>query len=396
MNSATCRCLTIGVLLAFAAPLKAGWRVPQGLGMVVRDANKIAIYAVESVNTEKRVVSFKKAKDIRPKLSPRFRLYVPRESETDHRAPPGQEASEWLLKWARPGRRVVSFDHRLVYVGGYWLAAWPIREGQTPYYKLTEWHALFGYSFAGSVDELAQACRDLLAGKEVVVRVFASTPFVRDMVLTHWRARFEELPLARLKAGLKILRIPEHHLRDRWNRDAPEWGLVVGRGSGRVEQLPALVKQLGDADADVRARAALQVGGIGPEAKEAILRLARLLEDKRPTVRIAAAGAVLQLDQKQAGARVALRRAIKDEDPGVRRAAAEWLWVLDRDVPGTIADLVALQRDTDKEERATATRALKSFLMAYDLKGLTKDDLRTASKSPDKECARLAVAALTW
>jgi hypothetical protein len=70
------------------------------------------------------------------------------------------------------------------------------------------------------------------------------------------------------------------------------------------------------------------------------------------------------------------------------------LWALDRDVEGTIAALVELQRDTDATVAATATQALKSFLEAYDLKGLTEDDLRAAVRSPDKECARRAAEQL--
>jgi hypothetical protein len=386
--------LTLGVLLAFGAPLGAGWRVPQGLGVMLRGAKKIAVYEIETVNAKKRVITFQKVKDIRPKLSPRFRLYVTREGEVDHRAPPGQDASEWLLRWARPGRRVVSFNHQEVYVGGYWLQMWLVREGENPYYKLTEWHAMFGYTFAGSIDELAQACRDILAGKQAVVPVFASTPFVRESVLTHWRGKFKELPLARLKADLTITRIPEHRLRHPFDRDAPEWRLVVGPGSGRVVRLPELRKQLRDPDPEVRAEAARQIGGIGPGAKDALPQLAHLLDDGRVTVRTAAAGAVLQLDPKHVRARRALRKAAQDAAPTVRQSAAEWLWILDRDVEGTVADLVKLQRDPAPAVRATATGALKSFLTAYDPKGLTKDDLRRACESPDKECARLAAKEL--
>jgi hypothetical protein len=382
------------VLLAFGAPLRAGWRVPQGLGVMLRDAKKIAVYEIEAVNAKKRVITFKKVKDIRLKPSQRFRLYVTREDEVDHRAPPGQDASEWLLRWARPGRRVVSFNHQEVYVGGYWLQMGLIREGEIPYYQLTEWHAMFGYSFAGSIDELDRACRDIQAGKQAVVPVFAPTPFVRESVLTHWRGKYKELPLARLKADSTITRIPEHNLRDHLNRDEPEWRLVVGLGSGRVGRLPGLRKQLRDSDPQVRAEAARQIGGIGPGAKDALPQLARLLEDGRATVRTAAAGAVLQLDPKHVGARRVLRKAAQDSSPVVRQSAAEWLWILDRDVEGTVADLVKLQRDPAPAVRAAATRALKSFLTAYDLKGLTKDDLRRARESPDKECARLAAEEL--
>jgi hypothetical protein len=389
-----CCVLAVGVLLGFSTPSEAGWRVPQGLGHLFGGVKSAAVYEVESVNADKRIIVFKKVEDIRPGLSERFRLYVPREGEEEHRAAPGQEASEWLLGWARPGCRVVSFNHQEVYVsGGYWLQMWILKEGEAPYFKLSEWHALFGYSFAGSVDELTKACRELHAGKETVVPVFASSPFVREMVLTsHWREKYEELPLVQLKAGPKITRIPEGKLRDHLNRDAPEWRLVVGPGSGRVGQLPGLLKQLGDTDPAVRARAAGQIGGIGPGAKETPRRLTQLLEDERAAVRTTAAGAILQLDPKHAEARATLWKALKDDAPAVRRSAAEWLWILDRDVEGTIAALVELQRDKDADVAATATRALKSFLAAYDLKGLTKDDLRAAARSPDSECARQAAA----
>jgi hypothetical protein len=111
-------------------------------------------------------------------------------------------------------------------------------------------------------------------------------------------------------------------------------------------------------------------------------------------VRTTAAGALLQIDPKHADARAALRKSLKDDDPAIRRSAAEWLWILDRDVEGTLAALVELQRDKDASVAATATQALKSFLEAYDLKGLTADDLRAAAGSPDKECARLATQQL--
>jgi hypothetical protein len=354
----------------------------------------MAVYEVEAVDVDNRVLTFKKVEDIRLKPSPRFRLYVPREDEGRHRSPPGQEASEWLLQWARPGQRVVSFNHQLVYVSGYWLQASPIREGEIPFYKLIEWHAWFGYGFAGTSAELTKACRDILDGNEVVVPVLASTPLVRDMTLTHWRGRFSELPLAQLKAGLKINRIPYHLLRNRWEQDAPEWKLLVGRGSGRVEQLPGWLKDLGDRDPTVRAEAARQIGGIGPQAKAAVGQLARLLEDEHAAVRTVAAGAILELDARHAAARAALRNAVRHDVAKVRQSAAEWLWLLDRDVEGTVADLLALQRDADADVRAAATAALKSFLTAYDLKPLTRDDLRLLAQSPDQDCASLAAKEL--
>lgn len=389
MRHVVCGALLV-LLLIWEKPSEAGWRVPEGLGVIVRDSKTIAVCEVESVNADKRVITFKKVEDIRPNLSQRFRLYVTREDETDHRAAPGQEASDWLLQWAKPGKQVVSFSHTLVYVGGYWLQTWIIKEGETPYYKLSEWHALFGYSFAGSIPELTAACRDILHDKEVIVPVFAQTPFVRDNALgDHWRGRYEELPLARIKASLKITRIPCNDLRGHLNRDMPEWRLLVGSGSGRISELPGLLKRLRDRDVDKRLRAARRIAGIGPAAKKAIPQLTRLLEDEQGVIRTTGAAALLQLDPKHAAARAVLRRAMRNNCPTVRQAVAEWLWLLDRNVEGTVADLVSLQRDTDAGVRTTATRALKSFLTAYDLKGLSEDDLRAASKSPDKECARL-------
>src|SRR5260370_25040534 len=97
MKFAVCGPVTFGLLLVFTAPVHAGWRVPQGLGVVVADSKAVGVYDVESVNAERRVITFKKVEDLRGKPSERIPLYVTPQTEVDHRAAPGHAASQWLV-----------------------------------------------------------------------------------------------------------------------------------------------------------------------------------------------------------------------------------------------------------------------------------------------------------
>src|SRR5260370_6236287 len=138
MKFAVCGPVSFGLVLVFPAPVHAGWRVPPGLGVVVAGSKAVGVYDVESVNAERRVITFKKVEDVRGKPSERFRLYVTRETEVDHRAAPGQEASEWLLGWARPGRRGVSVDHPPLFVGGHLPHTLSCAQGGNPLLQLSE------------------------------------------------------------------------------------------------------------------------------------------------------------------------------------------------------------------------------------------------------------------
>jgi len=85
------------------------------------------------------------------------------------------------------------------------------------------------------------------------------------------------------------------------------------------DPLGVLVTALRSEDRRDRARAARELGGIGPEAGRAIPVLLEALRDREPRVRTAAARA---LERMGPVAQAALAGALRDEDPEVRRIAA--------------------------------------------------------------------------
>jgi HEAT repeat protein len=62
-------------------------------------------------------------------------------------------------------------------------------------------------------------------------------------------------------------------------------GLLVEAGRGREEVMPALVRALGDSDAEVRGAAADALGSLGKPARTVLPALWPLLRDPDETVR---------------------------------------------------------------------------------------------------------------
>lgn len=87
----------------------------------------------------------------------------------------------------------------------------------------------------------------------------------------------------------------------------------------QADPLAVLVQALRSEDQRDRARAARELGGIGPGAGQAIPVLLEALRDREPRVRTEAARA---LERMGPVAQAALSGALRDEDPVVRRIAA--------------------------------------------------------------------------
>jgi HEAT repeat protein len=86
--------------------------------------------------------------------------------------------------------------------------------------------------------------------------------------------------------------------------------------------LPALMKALGDNDADVRAWSAQAIGDIGPDAAEAVPALIALLRNQDVGSRNSAAIALRGIGPEAKSALPALREALSDPNKDVRRFAA--------------------------------------------------------------------------
>ena len=119
-----------------------------------------------------------------------------------------------------------------------------------------------------------------------------------------------------------------------------------------------LITGLKNRDAMVRRVAVVTLGGIGPEAKEAIPALIAALKDDDPWVRRTAAGALGGIGPEAKEAIPALIAALKDGDPGVRRTAAEALGAISPAAKEAIPALITALKDDDPWVRRTAAVAL--------------------------------------
>ena len=102
------------------------------------------------------------------------------------------------------------------------------------------------------------------------------------------------------------------------------FGLLGYAEETQEQQVERLIRELQDSDSDIRSIAAVTLGEIGPEAKDAIPALIQLLQDQ-DAEGFARANAALALGQIGEGAEDAMSvliQALRDQDKYVRRDAA--------------------------------------------------------------------------
>lgn len=116
---------------------------------------------------------------------------------------------------------------------------------------------------------------------------------------------------------------------------------------------------LWDSTPDIRRKACVVLGSLGPVAKPAVASLITMLDDTDPSVRERAVGALGSIGIPQDKIIAALRKALRDEVPTVRyRAAAQFAF----NVPVTVeavSALMELRTDEDKAVGALAQIALE-------------------------------------
>jgi HEAT repeat protein len=108
------------------------------------------------------------------------------------------------------------------------------------------------------------------------------------------------------------------------------WTLLLATGGCQsrtgTKSLAELLIELKDADAAVRARAAVNLSHIpANQAKDAVPALVEALEDPSAEVRRYAALTLISFGPAADAAIPALARATEDDDPGVRQLAAKAL-----------------------------------------------------------------------
>jgi HEAT repeat protein len=126
----------------------------------------------------------------------------------------------------------------------------------------------------------------------------------------------------------------------------------------RKEGVPVL-RQLLRGSPRYRGPAAVRLGQMGAQAKEAVGDLIQFLESPDPTTRSCVAGALGKIGPEARDAVPALVRLLRDTDPHVRAIAAQALGGIGPQARSAVPGLEKLQQDPDAHIRAIATAALK-------------------------------------
>lgn len=120
------------------------------------------------------------------------------------------------------------------------------------------------------------------------------------------------------------------------------------------EVVTGALPALWDADAEVRRKACVVLGSLGPVAKPAVPSLITMLDDTDELVRERAVGALGMIGIPQTEIVAALTKALRDPAPNVRyRAAAQFAF----HVPVTATSLPALMDLRHDEDRSVASLA---------------------------------------
>jgi HEAT repeat protein len=134
---------------------------------------------------------------------------------------------------------------------------------------------------------------------------------------------------------------------------------LVGPGLAGDEEIPGLRDKLKDADAEVRAESAGDLGSLGARSASAKPDLVALLGDKAPSVSLAAAGALLRIEANEPRALAVLTKGLASADPILRRHAAAAIGL-----SGSAAlaqALVPALRDADLRVRRSALQAVATL-----------------------------------
>jgi HEAT repeat protein len=168
--------------------------------------------------------------------------------------------------------------------------------------------------------------------------------------------------------------------------------LETGSGLGTEASVPDLLRALENTDAKTRAKAALALGEMGPDARLAVPALLQALKDADELIRKVSSESLDKIGApaKNDVSRVAV--GLKDPDPRVRLHAARALARLGKDAAGAVHELTQALNDPETAVRRQAASALGS--LGPEGKSAASALFR-AAKDPDAPVRRAAVAALS-
>jgi HEAT repeat protein len=334
------------ILGLIATPAIAYVDMAPTLGSIIRDAHTIALVEVDRFRPETGALLLKKVRDLKGSADESVKHQLLREGES--------AVEPALFEWAEPGRRgilLVSNRTALVCVGRGWYQANASADG---WWRIGAPRPDLPLAYWGNVSRLTDAIERMLKGRSAIITMLPHGAEQEgasfDLALN--RANLPGLvKVQRLKANLqmppKVLMV------------SASTAYLVGPGLAGEDEIPALRDKLKDADAEVRAESAGDLGSLGARSASAKADLALLLDDPAPTVALAAAGALLRIEPNEPRALGALKKGLASADPIIRRHAAS---AIGMSGSAALAEaLVAALRDTDLRVRRTALQAVATL-----------------------------------
>ena len=234
--------LAVLLVALLAPPALAYVEAPQSLGSVIQQSTVICTMVVEKVDKANQLIVYRKVADIKGKTD----ATVIKHNIGKNGLRPG----EWqeIMTWAEPGKTALFFSNGSASetcIGGNWYQCYPNGE----WWGMTHAEPFLLRSYFGKADKLAQAVKDILANKEVVVPCLVDG----DKELLHKKTA----KVQRLKASLKL---QDYNPK----RDFVGWG-GAGDDVRKLTGWPGFDKlaSLGKSDADAQAVTVLDIDGDG-------------------------------------------------------------------------------------------------------------------------------------
>ena len=312
---------------------------------IINDSQRIELVEVVQFDQPKHSLDLKAVRALKGNLDTELIHH-------DVAAAGGSVIPQVIQQWAEPGARGVLFISRttqLLCLGEGWYA---VRAAGNSGWQLGADRAGLPLAYYGSVSRLADGITLMLTGKDAVLTTVQHG--VDDAASFDLALNRASMPgLIRVQRIRANLAMPQSVMAVSAN---PAY--VIGKGRADEEDLPALLTQLKDSSASVRAEAADELRDLGRKAGAAEKELTALLTDKSPGVRFAAAATLLNINKDNPAAVQALAKGMTDSTDSVRRDAAKSTGRCGAGATPLIAPLASLLKDKEEAVRLAALQAV--------------------------------------
>lgn len=236
--------LAILVVLFAVAPAFAYVEAPQSFGSIIQQSTVICTMVVDKVDKNNQLIIYRKVADIKGKME---------QTTIKHNiGKNGLRPGEWqeIMNWAEVGKTAVFFHNGSAsetFIGNNWYQAYPNGE----WWGMSHAEPFLLRSYCGKPDKCAQAVKEILENKEVVVSCMVDG----DKELLHKKTA----KVQRLKASLKL---QDYNPK----RDFVAWG-GANDDVRKLTGWPGFEKlaSLGKGEAEAQAVTVLDIDGDGKQ-----------------------------------------------------------------------------------------------------------------------------------